>query len=153
MSADPVESVRGEVLRRIAGSGAFSLSEIQRENAPAPDTLPYARLTTAQGAEWVPSSQNYMEKTIIAEVDIFTSEMSQTQLAGSLASPIEEAFGLYDRKSFLRNIPLPGWKGASATVTELSRGSATTEKDKGLYRLPVLVYVKITLEDGAHYEL
>lgn len=152
MAADPVESVRGEVLRRIVDSGAFTLEQIQRENSPAPNTLPYARLTIAQGAEWVPSSQNYMTKTIIAEVDIFTSEMSQTQLAGSYASTIEQAFGLYDRKSEKRNIPMPGWSGATATVTEIGRGSATTESDKGLYRLPVLVYVKITLEDGAHYE-
>ena len=153
MAADPVESVRGEVLRRIVESGAFTLEQIQRENAPAPGTLPYARLTIAQSAAWTPTSQEHLGKTIIAEIDIFTREMEQTQLAGSLASTIELSFGIYNRRSFQRVIPMPGWKGAVAIVTELSRGSATVESDKGLYRLPVLLYIRISLEKGAEYEL
>ena len=153
MAADPVESVRGEVLRRIVESGAFSLGQIQRENTPAPGTLPYARLTIAQSAAWTPTSQEYLGKTIIAEIDIFTREMEQTQLAGSLASAVESAFGIYDRKSEKRTIPMPGWRGAFAVVTELSRGSATTESDKGLYRLPVMIYIRISLSKGANYEI
>lgn len=150
---DPVESVRGEVLRRIVESGAFSLDQIQRENAPAPETVPYCRLTMAQGAEWIPFSQGLMEKTIIAEIDIFTQEMAQTQTAGTLASNIENAFGLYDRKSEKRNLPMPGWTKAFAQVVEFGRGSATTEADRGLYRLPVLLYIRITFAGGANYEL
>lgn len=150
---DPVESVKGEVLRRIVESGAFPLAKIQQQNTAAPKHAPYCRLTIAQGAEWIFTSQGLMEKTVIAEIDIFTPQMTNTQTAGSYASTIEQAFGLYDRESEKRNIPMPGWQGATAFVTEFARSSTSEESEKSLYKLPVLLYIKITLAKGAAYEV
>lgn len=151
MMVDPVESVRGEILRRIVNSGAFPIEAVQRENSIAPDVLPYCRLTMAQAGEWQYTSQRFSEKTVIAEIDIYTSSVGNTQLAGKLAASIEQAFGLFDRDPAKRSIPLPGWEGVTAEVVNIGRSSTSIEPDRSLYSLPVLLYVTITITPGARY--
>ena len=149
---DPVESVRGEVLRKIVESGAFPLEAVQRENGNPPSVMPYCRLTMTQGAEWVFTSQQLCEKTVIAEVDIYTSSVGgNTQTAGKLASTIEEEFGLFSRDTSARTIPLPGWSGVTAEVTQIGRSSTSIEADRAIYSLSLLLYIRITMEAGAKY--
>lgn len=150
---DPVESVRGTATKRIIRAGIFTSDQIQRENAAAPEGLPYCRITVPQGAEFEFDSQERQSRTVILEFDIMTKALTQTQLAGQLAASIEAEFGLFDRSGGRRSIDLPGWTGASATVYKFGRGTANTENGKGLYYLPVLLYVRINLNDGAHYEI
>lgn len=150
---DPVETIRGEVMRKIVNAGIFTLDQIQRENSMAPETVPYCRISIAQGAEFQADSQTIQSKTVIAEVDIFVNARTQTQYAGQLAAMVEDCFGLFDQSSEKRNIPMPGWTGTVAVVSKFGRGSATEESEVNLYRLPVLLYVKITLKAGAKYAL
>lgn len=150
---DPVESIRGEIMRKIVAAGIFTLDQIQRENALAPQTVPYCRITIAQGTEFIADSQKLQSKTIIAEVDIFVNARTQTQYAGQLGAMVEDCFGLFDRSSEKRNIPMPGWSGATAVISKFGRGSVTEESDVNLYRLPILLYVDLTLAKGANYAL
>lgn len=152
MIVDPVESVRGEILRRVVNSEIFPIEQIQRENSLAPEELPYCRFTMPQSGEWLADSQQIQTKTVIAEFDIMTRAMTQTQLAGQYAARIEELFGLYDRDSAKMAIPMPGWTGASAIISQFQRGTASVEADANIYYLPVLLYVKITLQKGAKFE-
>ena len=148
---DPVESVRGEVLRKIVQSGAFPIDSVQRENGNPPSVMPYCRLTMAQAGEWQYSSQRLSEKTVIAEIDIYTSSVGNTQLAGQLASTIEAEFGVYDRDPEKRIIPLPGWSGVTAEIVKIGRSSTSIESDRAIYSLPLLLYVTITMQAGAKY--
>lgn len=152
MIVDPVESVRAELLRKVVNSGIFSLDQIQRENTLAPEELPYCRFTMPQSGGFEADSQRIQSKTVIAEFDIMTQAMTQTQLAGQYAARIEDLFGLFDRDPEKAKIPMPGWSGASAVVTEFQRGTASTEADTNIYYLPVLLYIRITLQKGAKYE-
>ena len=152
MIVDPVESVRAELLRKVVNSGIFSLDQIQRENALAPEELPYCRFTIPQSGGFEADSQKIQSKTVIAEFDIMTKAMTQTQLAGQYAARIEDLFGLFDRDPEKAKIPMPGWSGASAVITEFQRGTASTEADTNIYYLPVLLYIRITLQKGAKYE-
>lgn len=150
---DPVESVRGEAMRRIVQAGIFTLDQIQRENSAAPDTIPYCRITIPQGAEFAFDSQVRQSKTVIVEFDILTKALTQTQLAGQLAQRIENAFGFMSRSSSDRTITMTGWTGANAVVQKFGRGTASVESDKNLYYLPVLLYVSLTIGKGAKYEV
>jgi hypothetical protein len=152
MIVDPVESVRGEILRKIVSAEIFPLDRIQRENTLAPEDVPYCRFTMPQSGEWQVDSQKRQSHTVIAEFDIMTRAMTQTQLAGQYAARIEELFGLFDRDPEKAKIPMPGWSGASAVITEFQRGTASTEADANIYYLPVLLYIRITLQKGAKYE-
>ena len=153
VQVDPVESVRGEVLRRIVSANVFSLEAVQMENGPEPSVVPYCRLTMIQSGEYKYDSQKYMSKTIIAEIDILTRGLTQTQEAGQLAEKIDEAFGIYDRTGTKREIPLPGWTGMKAVVGMFARGTAKTESERGLYYLPVMLYIELTAADGAKFEV
>lgn len=150
---DPVESIRGTVTKRIINAGIFTSGQIQRENAAAPESMPYCRITIPQGSEFLFDSQVRQSKVVIAECDIMIKALTQTQLAGQLAAKIEAEFGLFDRDADKRRIALPGWSGASAVVYKYGRGTASTEDDKGIFYFPVLLYVELSLTAGAKYEI
>lgn len=151
--ADPVQTLQGEAIKRIIAAGVFESSAIQRENTLAPDVLPYCRVTVPQGGDFAFDSQTAMSKTVIVEFDVMTSTLSSTQTARQLASKIEAAFGLFSRSEKARVIELPGWSGVSAVVSQWGRGSASVESEKGLYYLPVLLYVNLRISAGAKYEI
>ena len=153
MIVDPVESLRGEAMRRIVDNNIFLIDQIQKENSIAPDSLPYCRITIPQADEVIFRSQRIMQKTVIVEFDILTSAMTQTQLAGQLASKIEDVFGLYDRDPLKKKIILPGWSGVEADVERYGRGTATVEQDVNLFYLPVLIYVRLTIFSNAKFEV
>lgn len=152
MTADPVESIRCEIMRRVVSAGIFDLDKIQRENAPAPEAQEYCRLTIPQGAEFIADSQTLQSKTIIAELDVMVPILEGTQRSGQLATQIESVFGLFDRDPQKRAISMSGWTGAGATITRFSRGAASAEPEKNLFYLPVLLYIRLVLEAGARYE-
>lgn len=148
---DPIETLRAQAMKRIVDAGIFTLEQIQRENGKAPDVLPYCRLTIPQAAEYDMYSQEQMEKTVIIEFDVMTRAFGLTQTAGMIATAIENAFGMYDRKGSLRNIPMPGWTGIDVTVSKFGRGTAQVETEENIYYLPILIYARITVQDGATY--
>lgn len=152
MIVDPVESVRGEILRKLVNSEIFPIEQIQKENSLAPEELPYCRFTMPQSGGFIVDSQKIQSKTVIAEFDIMTRAITQTQLTGQYAARIEDLFGLFDRDPEKAKIPMPGWSGASAVITDFERGTATVEADVNIFYLPVLLYVRITLEKGAKFE-
>lgn len=148
---DPIETLRAQAMKRIVDAGIFPLEQIQRENGRAPEELPYCRLTIPQAAEYDMYSQEQMEKTVIIEFDVMTRAFGLTQTAGMIATAIENAFGMYDRKGSLRNIPMPGWTGIDVTVSKFGRGTAQVETEENIYYLPILIYARITVQDGATY--
>lgn len=148
---DPIETLRAQAMKRIVDAGIFPLEQIQRENGKAPEELPFCRLTIPQAADFEAFSQEYMEKTIIIEFDVMTRAFGLTQTAGMIATAIENAFGIFDRKSELREIPMPGWNGVSVTVSKFGRGTAQVETEENIYYLPVLIYVGFSVKDGASY--
>lgn len=150
---DPIASVQGEAVKRIIAAGIFESSAIQRENTGAPDVLPYCRVTVPQGGDFAFSSQERMLKTVIIEFDILTPAQTGAQLARQLASKIEYEFGFFNRDPEKRVLTLDGWTGVSAVISMFGRGSASIEKEKGLYYLPVMLYVDIEVEAGAKYEI
>ena len=148
---DPIETIRAQAMKRIVENGMFTLDQIQRENGKAPESLPYCRLTIPQAADFEAFSQEYMDKTIIIEFDIMTKAFGLTQTAGMYATAIENAFGMFDRGGTLRQIPMPGWNGVDVTVSKFGRGTAQVESEENIYYLPVLIYARITVQDGASY--
>lgn len=148
---DPIETIRAQAMKRIVDAGIFTLEQIQRENGPAPEELPYCRLTIPQAAEFDVFSQEYMEKTIIVEFDVMTKAFGLTQTAGMFATAIENAFGFLDRKGTLKEIAMPNWNGVTATVDSYGRGTAQVETTENIYYLPVMIYVRLTIENGAKY--
>lgn len=148
---DPIETIRAQAMKRIVENGIFTLEQIQRENGKAPESLPYCRLTIPQAADFEAFSQEYMEKTIIIEFDIMTRAFGLTQTAGMYATAIENAFGLYDQKNKKNEIEMVNWNGVSAVVSKFGRGTAQIETDANIYYLPVLIYVQLTIQDGASY--
>ena len=148
---DPIETIRAQAMKRIVENGIFTLEQIQRENGKAPDSLPYCRLTIPQGDEFIADSQVYMGKPIIIEFDVMTKAFGLTQTAGMYATAIENAFGMYERGSELRSIPMPGWNGITANVSKFARGTAQVETTENIYYLPVLIYVQLTVASGASY--
>ena len=148
---DPIETIRAQAMKRIVENGIFTLDQIQRENGKAPEELPYCRLTIPQAAEFDAFSQEYMEKTVIIEFDVMTRAFGLTQSAGMIATAIENAFGIFDRKGNLRDIPMPGWNGITANVSKFARGTAQVETTENIYYLPVLIYVQLTVASGASY--
>lgn len=148
---DPIETLRAQAMKRIVDAGIFTLEQIQRENGKAPEELPYCRLTIPQAADFEAFSQEYMEKTVIIEFDVMTRAFGLTQTAGMIATAIENAFGIFNRKSELREIQMPGWNGVSVTVSKFGRGTAQVETEENIYYLPVLIYAVLSVEDGASY--
>ncbi|MBQ7404225.1 MAG: hypothetical protein IJW05_12405 [Lentisphaeria bacterium] len=148
---DPIETIRAQAMKRIVDAGIFPLEQIQRENGRAPEELPYCRLTIPQAAEFDAFSQESMEKTIIIEFDVMTRAFGLTQSAGMIATSIENAFGMFDRGGTLRQIPMPGWNGIDVTVSKFGRGTAQVETEENIYYLSVLIYARITVQDGASY--
>ena len=151
LEPDIFTSVQNAVVKRIIHSGIFESSEIQRANTSAPDVLPYCRVTLAMAGDWDGDSQYRLSKTVIAEVDIFTKGLSNTQQSRGLASAIEKEFGRNSRVSTDRNLVLNGWKNVDAVIETFSRGTESAETDTGLYRTPVLLYVKVTVNGEAEY--
>ncbi len=148
---DIFTSLQNSIVKRIINAGIFGSSEIQRANTIAPNVIPYCRVTLAMSGDWDGDSQYRLSKTVIAEVDIFTRGQSNTQLSRGLAAAIEKEFGRNDRKGNGKNIVLNGWKNVTATIETFSRGTETAETDTGLYRTPVLLYVKTTINGKAEY--
>lgn len=148
---DPIETLRAQAMKRIVDAGIFPLEQIQRENGKAPEELPYCRLTIPQASDFTATSQIFSGKPIIIEFDVMTRAFGLTQTAGMIATAIENAFGFFDRKSKLREIPMPGWNGVSVTVSKFGRGTPQVETEENIYYLPVLIYVGFSVKDGASY--
>ena len=148
---DIMTTLQNSAVKRVINAGIFDSEEIQRENTAAPDVLPYCSVTVIASGEWEGESQTRKDKNVIVEFDVYTREMSNTQLARGLAYAIEREFGIKD--AVKRTIALPGWNGVSATVATFSRGAASTESDRGFYRLPVILYVNVTMCEDAEYSV
>jgi hypothetical protein len=148
---DPIETIRAQAMKRIVDAGIFTLEQIQRENGKAPEELPYCRLTIPQAAEFTATSQVFSGKPIILEFDVMTRAFGLTQTAGMIATSIEDAFGCYDRTSGLKSIPMPGWDGVTANVSQFARGTAQVETSENIYYLPVMIYVQLTIRSGMKY--
>lgn len=152
MDVDEIEVLRREIYRRVVTAGIFESGQIQLDNEKAPDVLPYCRITIAASGKYEFQTQRVMGQTVIAEFDIFGSALSDTRNLTPKAAAIEREFGKYDRGSAKRAIAMTNFTGASATVAEYGRGTEHAESGTGLYRIPVLIYVKIELESGAEYK-
>lgn len=152
MDVDEIEVLRREIYRRITSAGILESDQIQLDNETAPERLPYCRITIAAAGEYAYASQGVMSRTVIAEFDVFGKALSDIRTFSSLAAAIEREFGKYDRDASKRMIAMPGFSGVSASVARYGRGADRVEEKAGLYRISVLLYVKISLTTGANYE-
>ena len=152
MEVDEIEVLKREMYRRVVAAGILTSDQIQLDNEPAPAVLPYCRITAAASGEYNFSSQQYMGRTVIVEFDLFCPAPGDTRTISTTAASIEAEFGKYDRSAAKREINLPNFQGASATVERYGRGADRAESGAGLYRIAVLLYVKIVLGSGSGYE-
>ena len=144
--ADEIEGVRRAAFKRIVEADILKADAVQLENEPAPNVLPYCRITVSNSAEYNFTSQRTMDQLVILNFDLFGQAQSDTRELSALAEAIDREFGKYSRDASKRMIEIPETENASGVVEKYGRGTGQTEADRGLYRIPVLLYVRLTLE-------